>query len=544
MRNSHFFIFRKIGRWIAGILAILFLAGGVLISSVRAGGPAEGPAIKLAEQRRGFYLHACWMYKYPFAVRTWQREDYDRMFRLLKGLGYNTVMLWPTTESVPAPISEADRRDLLKFREIIEDGRKSGLETWLATCPNVVAKPEIAAKPWMQRSLWPYMEMVRMDDPQKAEAFLKHRAALLQILNNADAYVTIDGDPGGYPGGKPEEFLKIFQHDRQTLDRAGTHPKTQKLIPWIWAGWGRTEPLWQGDLTPYSRTTMAYLKQRLPEPWLIMPGRSNRIGWANGRINVALAEELGLIDHSVLMCYEAVEYEPTPPAGVLQFDDIRRILREEGKNLPRAAGVMANAQQPIMVLPNIYFFARGAADPKYLDQPDEKILTDLAGLFGGPADLLVPAWSCLQRGLEGLPRDLPKRLRDAKLTGPLAECLPGGAARYLDILAAQAETRIRLLEIGQRSPRTPEEAAEAVAEGTAALVGWWNQSRFCGLGLGTEPFGWGLVHNALYGGFKDWCNRKIADRQRVAPLAVEKIVARGVLNRQAAEDRIRELLAR
>jgi hypothetical protein len=503
----------------------------------------EKSAVKPAEQRRGFYLHACWMYNYPFAVRTWQREDYGRMFQLLKRLGYNTVMLWPCTEAAPAPISGADRRDLLKFRQIIADGRKHGLETWLATCA-VGVKPEIAAKPWMQRSLWPHMETARMDDPKKAEAFLKHRSALIEILNNADAYVTIDGDPGSYPGAKPEDFAKIMQHDRETIERVGTHPKTQKVIPWIWAGWGRTEPLWQGDLTPYSRAAMTLLKQRLPEPWLMMPGRSTRSGWANGRINVALAEELGLIDRSMLMCYEAIEFEPTPPAGVLQFNDIRRILKEEGRNMSRAAGVMANAQQPIMVLPNIYLFTRGAQNPKYLDEPDDKILADLAELLGGPPNLLVPAWSCLQRGLDRLPPDLPSRLRAVKLTGPLAPFVPGGAARYLEILAVQADTRIHLLQIGKQSPKTPEEAAEAVAEGTAALVNWWNQNRYCALGLGTEPFNWGLVHSSFYGGFKEWCIKNVADPAKVSGLAVQKIVTRGILNEPSAKDRLRELLAR
>ena len=44
-----------------------------------------------------------------------------------------------------------------------------------------------------------------------------------------------------------------------------------------------------------------------------------------------------------------------------------------------------------MVLPNLYLFARGAAEPAYLDPPDEKVLADFARLLGGPPELLVPA---------------------------------------------------------------------------------------------------------------------------------------------------------
>ena len=47
---------------------------------------------------------------------------------------------------------------------------------------------------------------------------------MLKVVNNADAYVTIDGDPGGYPGAKPEDFLRVFLADRATLDEFGTDP--------------------------------------------------------------------------------------------------------------------------------------------------------------------------------------------------------------------------------------------------------------------------------------------------------------------------------
>ena len=33
-------------------------------------------------RRCGFYLHAGWVYEYPFAVRRWTRDDYAGMFGL------------------------------------------------------------------------------------------------------------------------------------------------------------------------------------------------------------------------------------------------------------------------------------------------------------------------------------------------------------------------------------------------------------------------------------------------------------------------------
>ena len=71
---------------------------------------------------------------------------------------------------------------------------------------------------------------------------------MVAILNNADAYVTIDSDPGGYPGAKAEDFVKVFQNDRRTIDRVGVRPKLQKVMPWVWGGWGIKS--WEEPVVP------------------------------------------------------------------------------------------------------------------------------------------------------------------------------------------------------------------------------------------------------------------------------------------------------
>jgi len=246
-RSLHDRIRRSAGGLGCGIVVFL-----VLVCPVH--GMAGDAAVtgKPGFQRRGFYLHGCWTFNYPFAVRTWQRPDYQNMFRLLKHLGFDTVMLWPVLEAIPAPLSTADREALRQYRPIIEDAQKLGLECWLTQGAALTSRPEIRIKPWMQRSLFPHMKTVRLDDPKEAEPYLAHRAALLEILNNADAYVTIDGDPGGYPGATPSEFLTVLLHDRKTINRTGTHPKTQRVIPWIWCGWG-TKGVWQEPIEPFVR---------------------------------------------------------------------------------------------------------------------------------------------------------------------------------------------------------------------------------------------------------------------------------------------------
>jgi hypothetical protein len=499
-------------------------------------------AIPPAFKHRGFYFHCGWAFDHPFAPRSWSQADYQKAFELLRRMGFDTVMYWPQIEAIPAPISEPDAAALRNVRNIIADARAAGLRCWLVMTPNLTSPPEIVARPFMDRNPYKTYQTVHLDDPQQRDPFLAHRTAMIRVVNNADAYVTIDGDPGGYPGAAPQDFLSVFKSDRATLDQYGTDPTHQMVVPWIWAGWGRKEPLWNGDLTPYSRAAMAVLKPGLPEPWEMLPGRSHRQDCANGRINVRLAEELGLIDRSVILCYEAIEFEPTPPATVLQFDLIRRNLKDELHLAPQAAGVMGNAQQPIMALPNIYFFARAAWDPKYLERGDEDVLRDLAGFLGGPAELLVPAWQCLTLPLAGLPKNLPERLRAAKLTGEAAQCLPGGPQRYLDILAAQAASRIGLLTAIDAPAKDDEDCARRVADGTAALVNWWKLHHYVFDGDQTETFQWRFVRGDQVAPLQDWATRNARDKSAVASAAAKLLVERGVVKTPDAPALINRLV--
>jgi hypothetical protein len=519
------------------ILAItVFLSASSLCGADRQPASVNSAAIpppfpgQPAFKHRGFYLHCGWAFNHPFAPRSWSRADFARMFELLRRMGLDTVMYWPQLEAIPAPISEPDAAELRNVRNIVSDARHAGLHCWLTLVPNLTSPSALAARPFAERNPYRHYQTVRLDDPKQVEPFLAHRNAMLRIVNNADAYVTIDGDPGGYAGAKPEDFLRVFLSDRAVLDADGVDSRHQMVVPWIWAGWGREAPLWQGDLTPFSKATMALLKQRLPEPWLMMPGRSHRDGWANGRVNVALAEELDVISRSVILCYEAIEFEPSPPAPVLQFDDIRRILREELRLAPKAYGVMGNAQQPIMVLPSLYLFARGSWDPSYLGQSDEQVLRDFASFLGGPAELLVPAWQCLSLKMDRLPKDLPDRLRRSRPTSEAAHCLPGGPDRYLGILAAQLESRIGLLEAVAQQAKDDDDCARRIADGAAALVNWWKVHHYVMDGEQTQGFAWPFVHHSQVAQLRDWANRNARDKQNVAAVAAKQLAQRKILN--------------
>lgn len=355
----------------------------------------------------GFYTHGGWVFDYPFAPRAGQRVDYANMFQLLKRMGYDTVQIWPLLEAIPMPLTTADRAELTAFRPILQDGRDAGLRTWMVLCANLTTPPSISSVPWRQRNPYPVMRTIRFDNGAESAEYRAHRGEMLKILNNADGYVTIDGDPGGYANAQPQHFVDVFLNDRTVIEQHGTHPTQQSVIPWIWCGWG-TNGVWSEPIEPSIRATLDLLPAQLPEPWSLLPGRSDRDGHGNGRTNMRLIDEYNLESRSTLLFYEAIEFEPVPPSATLRFADIRRYFQEEAAQHRKANGVMGNAQQPIMALPNIYLFARLARNVSYATKTDDAVLDDLAVLLGGPPALLRPAWQCLALPLAGIPRISPR----------------------------------------------------------------------------------------------------------------------------------------
>ncbi len=493
--------------------------------------------------KRGFYLHTSWEFAYPFAVRSWQREDFARFFALLQQLDFNLVMFWPLTEAMPAPLAPADRAELEAMRQLVDDAHACGLDFWLTFCANATARSEIASAPFKSRHLYPFRLDVRLDDPTAKSAYLAHRAEILKILNNADAYVTIDGDPGGYPGAQPRQFNEVLEADRAVLDRVGTDPSAQQLVPWVWQGWGSDwgkHGVWGEPIEPLAVPELEELKQ-LPEPWTLLPGRHIREGRGNGRLIFELTERAGLTEKSILLCYEIIEYEPTPPAVVLQFDDIRRVLRQEAPLLAKSRGVMGNAQQPLLALPNLFFFARGTSDPAYLNRTDTEVLRDLAQFLGGDPTVLLPAWQCLQRDLATLPADLPARLERSALTSPAAKLLPGGDGSYLRILAAFVRVRLAVLQACRQPPASERAAADTLHQATAALVTWWRVHRYVFTGENGTDFQWEFTHPELLAPLQTWMKQLASPHDAVVRDAARHLSADGDLTEDQALGLLRGL---
>jgi hypothetical protein len=256
---------------------------------------------------------------------------------------------------------------------------------------------------------------------------------------------------------------------------------------------------------------------------------------------LALTEEAGLTERAVLLCYEVIEYEPTPPAVVLQFDDIRRVLRQEAPLLAKARGVMGNAQQPILALPNLFFFARATKDAAYLDRDDESILRDLAAFLGGDATLLLPAWRCLDLGLEALPADLPDRLRASALRSANAALLPGGAENYLRILAEFVQARITVLQACAVNPCDEGQAADALYESVGALIRWWSMHRYVFSGEKSTGFEWEFTHSSLLAPLQAWLAPWSQNTDKVFAAVAERLARADLLPVATARRLLAEL---
>jgi hypothetical protein len=494
----------------------------------------------------GFYLHTHWAYHYPFAVRSWERSDFAGMYHLLRSMDFDRVMIWPISEALPPPLSLEDAQYLDERSVILEDAHAAGLECWVAFAPAISTNPEIRLSPVRQRHFNLHTRTFHLNDPIERSTYLSHLANILERLNNADGYVFIDGDPGGYPGARPQEFCDLLHQAREILGQVRPgQARPAKVIAWLWSGWGAdwsSTPPWTQDFRPLSAGVLQHIQRDPPgEPWELLPGRSYIDGWANGRINFRLVEEAGLLHRSTLMTYEIIEFEPVPPALTLQFDAIRRVLRQELRLADNVNGIFANAQQPVMPLPNLYFFARAAKDPGYLDQPDEQVLRDFANLLGGPADLLLPAWRCLDLAQAELAPDLPQRLRNVRLTGSASTGIPGGPERYVDILAHHYETW-RTVQMSCAGPFPPDaEASQRIAQAILALDRWHQVHGFCGAGNGLR-FAWEYCHPRLLQPLCSMVRTNLAESARLQDRLAGLLTDSGRFSREEASRLIAPLL--
>ncbi|MCS6862970.1 MAG: hypothetical protein NZT92_21920, partial [Abditibacteriales bacterium] len=252
----------------------------------------------------GLYVHKHWPYNHPYAARTWTLEDWRGFASGLKQLGYNTILVWNMTETMPQPLTPSDKAYLDKFSKVIDMLHDElGMRVYTALCPNIIANDQEASKFTFEKRHYYYCdELVNPGDPAAVERFIKRREALLRPLAKVDGVTIIDSDPGCYPGSTIAEFVNLLAEHRKMLDRL--RPGIE-LIYWMhvgWRGWCRFYE--QGKLIfgtdEEHLETLTRLKAINPEPW----------GLANG---LPFAEKLGIAEKVINFNYGRIEGEPSFP---------------------------------------------------------------------------------------------------------------------------------------------------------------------------------------------------------------------------------------
>jgi len=329
---------------------------------------------------RGMYAHQHWDYRYPYALRTWQAEDWNRYVDLLAYFGYDLFQIWTMVGIVPLPPSPADETFLQKYVAVTEHAQRNhGMEVWLGECANNVCErrdlPPIEARDYFAAET-----LKNPGDPKQFRQLMDARRAFYSLVNNADGYWIIDSDPGGWRGSPAEQFVDILVGNRRLIDECTQLGPRAKLVYWMWMGWGAEsrQENW--------RRAVRGLKQRAHPPlWF-------SACWPD---HIRMVGDEGVSSTTVFYPYNAIEPEPSLPFTTVTPDRLREAVAVAAEHR-ELSGAMGNAQTPLVQLPNIYYFGRAAWRLEDRAISREQMAADLARLiFPHHAKELTRGWLAL-----------------------------------------------------------------------------------------------------------------------------------------------------
>jgi hypothetical protein len=433
----------------------LGVIGGAVGAAVGGGLPASAGEAKARERRgkmTGMYIHQHWPYNHPYAARTWTLEDWRGYTGGLKQIGFDTVLIWPMVETIPDPPTPSDLANLEKLRRVIDMLHdEQGMRAYVVLCPNIIARDEEARKATFQKRHYFYCEdLVNPGDEAAIRRMMTRREKFMKPLAKVDGVAIIDSDPGGYPGSKNEDFVRILRLHREMFDRL--RPGIE-LLYWVHAGWRGWSKMYETGKITFAtpdeyRDCLRQVAAMNPEPW----------GLANG---LEYARELGFPERVISFNYGRIEGEPSFP-----MTNFTGQTAYEGARSEAPRGVMGNSQTHCVQLPNTFAFARGAHGLPLTDAEYVRFANDL---IPGQGELIVEAWRTLPGTEAAAMRDLAARLEglpDPKIAGgPLKGLLFGSSRRFVTDLVKMLRYRAALNDFAAAS-----EAGQPVREPFARFI--------------------------------------------------------------------------
>jgi len=420
----------------------------------------------------GLYVHTHWGYHRPYAARTWTSADWEGFLAGLSGLGYDTVMVWPLFDCMPATPTASDREYLNTLGGAIRSAQqRHGMRVAVVACANTIGNAEAERYTYPERPYFRCEWKVNPKSASEVEAFLRGRRAQFAAVAHADALAIIDSDPGGYIGSTRADFVMLAR--RQVEVFRALNPKAE-FIYWMLAGWENynrfwakvsrdpeaADHMWADWTADEFPETLALIQRDIPEPWSALSLRSEHDQALSG---------LGLSAKNAWFPYGVVEGEPVFPLARYTPAAIAQRLTPAGLG-QHPGGVMANAQTHCLQLAHLYLFA-------HLARGGSLATADMPGfaerLIAGHAAPIVAAWEALESRDPERQRASAARLgalqaRADLRPGDLGGLLFGSPARFLGDLAQNLELRASLAELGT-AVRTGVPVAPAVRATLARL---------------------------------------------------------------------------
>lgn len=377
---------------------------------------------------RGIHLNG-WPLSYPYAFRSWKEKDWKRFIDIAWVQRINLFFLWPFMEILPVPLSTEDEAYLQEVRRVVDYAQNQrGMEVWIMQSANRIAVSDCGTHDPRVRAYWvnDCQKDMNPADPQQFERIRKSFEALYKNVDNADAFVMIDSDPGGWPQSPISDQLKIFQAARKLVDQYSVYGSKTKLVDWMHVGWGRHKFFTATDsvVAAYDWTsknpdesdvafmdqTIRNFKANLAEPWALIAGQPPYLD---------PVKKESMLDKTVYLPYGAIESEPAFPATNLGQEKVRKVF-DRASQYPELGGVMGNNQLVLLQFPRTYYFFATAWDIAYEKHPEAAVLHDLsAQLYPEHADLIADSFLALRE-------TDPERIR-AALT-PLEGLIRAGSA--------------------------------------------------------------------------------------------------------------------
>jgi hypothetical protein len=387
---------------------------------------------------RGIHLNG-WPLNYPYAFRSWKEADWKKFVDIAWAQRINLFYLWPFMEIIPVPLSAEDEAYLQEVQRVVDYAQNQrGMEVWIMQSANRIGTSDCGTKDPRFRAYWvnDCQKDMNPADPQQFARILKSFEAFYKIVNNADAFVMIDSDPGGWPQSPISDQVKIFQSARKLLDQYSVKKDKTKLIDWMHVGWGRHKFFTSSDsvVAAYDWTdknpdasdvafmgeTIRNFKANLAEPWDLIAGQPPYL---------SIVQKENVLPKTVYLPYGAIESEPAFPATNTGQESVKKVF-DRANQYPGLRGVMGNNQLMLLQFPRTWYFFSTAWDKTYENRPEADAMLDLAAqLYPDQKQLIADSFLALRETdsdkINAVLEKLDSTLREGKAG------MPGALGRLL-----------------------------------------------------------------------------------------------------------------